>query len=179
MTTCLWLTVKTAASCIKQDIAVDVGALRDAGRLDLVEVCTPQDSGLVQAIREDGRQGTRLSIWNGFDLATTKGFNRTLEYLRLHKPRRVWWSPPCTPFSVVQNANQRTDAQVKKLLAKRRMGLRILKHIRSAIETLQEEVPDMDHYVEQRQIAISLREGPLVTASARSTFGGLPLEHDQ
>ena len=117
MSTCLWLTVMAATSCIKQDITVDVGSLRDAGRLDLVEVCTPQDSGLVQAIREDGRQGTRLSIWNGFDLATTKGLNRTLEYLRLHKPRRVWWSPPCTPFSVVQNANQRTEEQVKKLQA--------------------------------------------------------------
>ena len=71
MSMCLWLTVMAAASCIKQDIAADIGALRDTGRLDLVEVCAPQDSGLVQAIREDGRQGTRLSIWNGFDLATS------------------------------------------------------------------------------------------------------------
>ena len=71
MSMCLWLTVMAAASCIKQDIAAEIGALRDTGRLYLVEVCAPQDSGLVRAIREAGRQGTRLSIWDGFDLATS------------------------------------------------------------------------------------------------------------
>ena len=71
MIMCLWLTVMAAASCIKQDIAADIGALRDTGRLGLVEVCAPKGSGSVQAIRGDGRQGTRLSIWSGFDLATS------------------------------------------------------------------------------------------------------------
>ena len=71
MSMCIWLTVMAAASCINQDIVADIGALGDTGHLDMVEACAPKDSGLVQAIREDGRQGTRLSIWNGFGFATS------------------------------------------------------------------------------------------------------------
>ena len=107
-------------------------------------------------------QGKRLSNWSGHDLATDVGTQRTLEELRLWKPRKVWWSPPCDPFSSLQNINQRTEEQVRKLKAKRRRGWRILRHIKWIIGQLQSEEADIEHYIEQPLRALSLREGPLV-----------------
>ena len=143
MSTTMWMTILAATSMIKTNLADDINAARHVGRLDIMEICTPTDSGLMQACMEKGLQGKRLSNWSGHDLATDVGTQRTLEELRLWKPRKVWWSPPCDPFSSLQNINQRTEEQVRKLKAKRRRGWRILRHIKWIIGQLQSEEADI------------------------------------
>ena len=45
---------------------------------------------------------------------------------RLHqtRPRRLWLSPECGPFSQMQNTNQRTPEQVANLIEKRKEGFK-------------------------------------------------------
>ena len=129
MSSQMWFSILAATAGIKQHLSDDINQLRHIGRLDLMEVCTPSDSGLTEACLRIGLQGRRLSNWSGHDLATESGTQKVLEEIRLYRPRKVWWSPPCDPFSSWQVCNQRTEEQIKKLKAKRRRGWRILRHI--------------------------------------------------
>ena len=81
-----------------QEMAKDTIWLSRAHRIDLLEVCTPTDSGLGQEIER--RVGTvyRCGLINGHDLSTRSGLRRTLMVLKDRKPRRVVASPPCGPF---------------------------------------------------------------------------------
>ena len=82
MSPTLWMTILAATTAIKTDIATEINGARHMGKLDVVEVCTPEHSGLTDAVRAAGLEGARLSNWNGFDLATTAGRNRTYDFLR-------------------------------------------------------------------------------------------------
>jgi hypothetical protein len=68
-------------------------------RIDLLEVCAPWDSPLAQAVQDLGGKSERIGIHNSFDLATRTGLNRALTLLREKRPRFLWLSPPCSPFS--------------------------------------------------------------------------------
>ena len=66
----------------------------------------------------------RLSIWNGFDLTTNDGLKGILQSIDRLKPERVWLSPECGPYSVMQNINQWSPEQKEKLAEKRRVALK-------------------------------------------------------
>jgi len=72
--------------------------LRD---LDLMEICTPGNSTLNQAVRDRGGQAVRPSIWTWLDLATARAREQERDLVRLagHRLRRVWWTPPGSPWS--------------------------------------------------------------------------------
>ena len=67
----------------------------------------------------------RASLWNGHDLSTTAGVRLTLNQVRLQRPQHVWLSPPCGPFSPLQNTNQRTESQREALHQKRQEAIRM------------------------------------------------------
>ena len=83
-----------------------------ASRLDLLEVCAPWDSPLAKAVREQGGTAMAIGVHNGFDLSTREGFLKAAALVRETKPRYIHFSPPCCPWSSLQNANQRNEKQV-------------------------------------------------------------------
>ena len=97
-------------------------------RLELMEIACEPDSLLASAVQaRTGRSDAacRSSLWCGHDLATSAGLSRVLEQIRVLRPKRVWVSPPCDPYSPLQNFNQRTPAQVQDLKHKRATAQRI------------------------------------------------------
>ena len=54
-----------------------------------------------------------------------------------HRPLHVHGSPPCTPWTIMQNINQRTEEQCARLAKQRRWGrkviLNVLKVLRHAL----------------------------------------------
>ena len=46
-----------------------------------------------------------------------------------HRPRHVHASPPCTHFSQLKNANQKTEAQREKLVKQKRNSRKILRNV--------------------------------------------------
>ena len=102
--------------------------LTGSNRLELMEIACEPDSLLASAVQaRTGRSDAacRSSLWCGHDLATSAGLSRVLEQIRALKPKRVWVSPPCGPYSPLQNVNQRTPAQVQDLKQKRATAQRI------------------------------------------------------
>eukprot|EP00974_Lingulodinium_polyedra_P122372 11182561-Lingulodinium_polyedra.AAC.1 len=48
-----------------------------------------------------------------------------MEDLHTFRPQHLWISTPCGPYSIVQNANQRSPEQTWGLMVKRRRATRI------------------------------------------------------
>ena len=90
---------------------------------DLIEAFCSHNSMLTKVARQAGLKCERWTV-DDFDLATEEGYDQAEARLRELKPRRIWLSPECGPFSQLQNANQRTEEQVKNLQRKRKEGLK-------------------------------------------------------
>ena len=65
------------------------------GRPDLLEICNSNDSPLVNAVEDAGRESIRASFWSGYDLTTCCGRERFYVFCSAKRPRHVWFSSPC------------------------------------------------------------------------------------
>ena len=102
--------------------------LSGSHRVELMEIACEPDSLLASAVQaRTGRSDAacRSSLWCGHDLATPEGLSQVLEQILALRPKRVWISPPCGPYSPLQNVNQRSPAQIRELKAKRATAQRI------------------------------------------------------
>ena len=98
------------------------------GRTILMEVACSETSLLssqIQEMRQDPSAALRCSFWNGCDLSTDSGVRLILKQLDLEQPAHVWLSPPCGPYSPLQNVNSRTETQRQELAAKREEAMRM------------------------------------------------------
>ncbi|CAK0839863.1 unnamed protein product [Prorocentrum cordatum] len=91
------------------------------GRLDLAEVACVSDSRLTHAMIGQGGKAKRFSDWNGYDFSTRSGAEKLVKALRVKRPRRVWFSPPCGAECPWQNLNPVTAESEKKLITTRRI----------------------------------------------------------
>jgi len=143
---------------VRKDIAGDVCYLSRQGRLDLLEVCTPPDSGLGAEVEKLGGNVYRAGIHTGHDLSTNGGLRRLMLVAKARKPRRMVASPPCGPFCPLQRLNQRNAQQITNLAEKRRKGRRVWQNIKRLFEFLATEVPDCECEFEQPRDSDSWRE---------------------
>ena len=61
---------------------------------------------------------------NEYDLGTNQGIHKVIQDIDHYKPKHVWLSPVCGPFSVMQNINQRSEAQKEALSEKRKAAMK-------------------------------------------------------
>ena len=91
-------------------------------RLVLLEIGGEPNSYLTTAVQDlVGHTGAakRLSVWNGADLSSPEGVKFVLQQILQRQPGLVWLAPSDTPFSPLQHANMRSDAQKEELKQKR------------------------------------------------------------
>ena len=102
--------------------------LSGVNRVELMEFACEPDSLLASAVQaRTGRSDAacRSSLWCGHDLSTPAGLSQVLEQIQVLRPKNVWISPPCGPYSPLQNVNQRSPAQIRELKVKRATAQRI------------------------------------------------------
>ena len=128
-------------SCVHQvtELVTDAVLGLTESRCDLLEVCCPWHSPLRKAAEEGGGRAIRIGVHDGIDLSTKSGYTKALRILQLEKPRYLHVSPPCDPWTSINNANQRTKEIRTKLEAKRDHGRRILKHCLKLIQVQRQE----------------------------------------
>lgn len=93
----------------------------------LLEVACGPESVLSQELQTQmgyPEAAVRCAHWNGHDLTTGEGVQLILHRIHTLKPKHVWISTDCGPFSPIQNLNQRTMSQRAELEAKRKEVLR-------------------------------------------------------
>ena len=88
--------------------------------LDLLEVCCGPDSSLTNMVVEQGGKAMRLGLHNGYDLSTQAGLQKALRVVFVHKPRWIWFSPPCGPTSPIQHLNERTPEMQERSRKRKR-----------------------------------------------------------
>lgn len=101
--------------------------LTNHGPTVLIEVACSPENRLSQEIQKQAgyeAAAIRCSHWNGCDLSTDSGVRLTLDTIQQHRPRHVWISTECGPFSPMQAINQRSANQVADLETKRKAALR-------------------------------------------------------
>ena len=102
-------------------------SLIQPGETVLVEVACSPESRLSKEIQDQmgyEAAAVRCSHWNGCDLSTDSGVRLTLDIIQSKKPRHVWISTECGPYSPTQAINQRSAQQVADLETKRKAALR-------------------------------------------------------
>ena len=109
-------------------------ALTRHQRIDLAECCCPVDSELAEAVLRKGGSVHRLGLWNGYDLSKDSGTAAAEELIKKHLPRFNHFSPPCTPFSSMQNANMKTEEQRRTLCQLRRWGVKVLENVAKLVK---------------------------------------------
>ena len=99
-----------------------------SGRPVVMEVACHPDSLIGQAVQDctgNSSSCSRVSVWNGGDLATNDGIKLVLERVRRERPQNVWIATPCGPYSPLQRTNCRNDAQIDELEKKRAWARRV------------------------------------------------------
>ncbi|CAK0837902.1 unnamed protein product, partial [Prorocentrum cordatum] len=148
---------------IYQTIAEDLTELGKPYRIDLMEVCCPEDSSLSKAVQDQGGKVFRCGLFNGIDMGTATGLRRALHLLRRLRPRRLVLSPPCTADCPIQNLNQKTAQQKATYLAKVRKARRIQRNCKSLWED-SKKIHDCHTELEQPASSRSWTRSPSIKA---------------
>ncbi|CAK0899034.1 unnamed protein product, partial [Prorocentrum cordatum] len=148
---------------IYQTIAEDLTELGRPYRIDLMEVCCPEDSSLSKAVQNQGGKVFRCGLFNGIDMGTATGLRRALHLLRRLRPRRLVLSPPCTADCPIQNLNQKTAQQKATYLAKVRKARRIQRNCKSLWED-SKKIHDCHTELEQPAASRSWTRSPSIKA---------------
>ncbi|CAK0911752.1 unnamed protein product, partial [Prorocentrum cordatum] len=104
------------------------------GRLRMVEACTHEDSNLGKVCDEKGYHCERLGLLNENDLRKPQGYHKAKFLLDEKCPEHFVSTPPCGPWSIMQNVNQRDDRQRENLRRKRLKSQRIFENNKRLIE---------------------------------------------
>ena len=122
--------------------------LAAGGRPQLMEVCCSPASELSATMLETAGPGSaaRVSQFNGHDMSTNAGLEKARALRRKLKPKDLWVSVPCGPWSTMQNINQRTAAQIEELRQKRKRSVKLIKNVLvlMADHLEDEEIPEAD-----------------------------------
>ena len=101
------------------------GALKDAvcptSSVELMEICCPPDSRLVQTFLDRGHGALRIGL-PAIDLSTKKGLEEVKAMIDKWRPKVAWISLPCGPFSPIQELFNENDPDklARSLLRKKR-----------------------------------------------------------
>ena len=106
---------KAAGSGLGPEASEDsVGSLVERlCRVDVCEVFSPPRVG-VQAVKYGLNPGEAMDLTTGWDFNKEEDRDRAERYVGTHKPLIVIGSPPCTPFSLLQNWNPETPESKRK-----------------------------------------------------------------
>lgn len=96
-------------------------------RLDLLEIGAPEDSTLSTEIRNRGGSAFSVGPHCGIDFSTTAGLRAVLRIVEERRPRHLWFSLPCDPWSTLQYLNQKPE-QRQALEARRKRSRRMMRH---------------------------------------------------
>ena len=80
-----------------------------------------------------------IGIHNGYDLSTAHGLKKALALVRDTRPKYLHVSPPCGPWTSLQNANQRNPNQIHRLAEQRLHSRRLIKNCCKLVEVQRQE----------------------------------------
>ena len=95
----------------------------------LFELCCSMDSNLTNLVNTSGGKAVRMTLENGYDWTKKETLERAKRQYDQLRPKMVWGSPTCGPFSAAQNMNQNTPEQCEELHQKRIYSASMIENI--------------------------------------------------
>ena len=130
------LCFNAAASATMMDFTMD-------GRDGLWEVACAPHSWLSQAAEQHGLQPRRINLQSGFDLYQPKTWEQLDDLRRRCRPKRIWWSLPCTRWCPWTSLNYNTPEKKELLEAYRRRERKLLWRAHNFIKKAIQEDPEI------------------------------------
>ena len=125
-----------------------VAVRQETDPISLWEVCCGTNSTLTQEVTRNGFRAERVSLQTGFDLEKRSDVQKLIGSIPEKKPRKIWASPRCTPWTNSQNLNQRTPAQIESLRRLRYRSRRQVRHLIQIFKAVLEYDNSNDVYFE-------------------------------
>ena len=116
----------------------------------------------------------RINLNNGFDLYKEETWVRLRQLRRARKPRKLWFSLPCTKWCRWTSLNYSTPEGKEKLEKDRRRERKMLRFARDFILESVDEIRDIDIYWEWPHPCYGWEQRPLQDLSAE--LGGRDIE---
>ncbi|CAJ1422108.1 unnamed protein product [Effrenium voratum] len=94
---------------------------------ELMEVCCPETSRLTETFKRRGKGALRLGLPD--DLSTRAGLEKGLQMMREKRPRMVWFSLPCGPYSPIQAMfNEKDEMAWWKSQMRKKKSRKLIRH---------------------------------------------------
>ena len=104
--------------------------------LSIWEICCSPESLITAAALLLGLRAERVTLETGFDADAKGDAAKWRAVAQKQGVNRAWLAIPCTAWSCMQNANQRTKLQRRNLERKRRASTRQLRHCLTILKTV-------------------------------------------
>ena len=88
----------------------------------LGEVMCGENSQLTRQVQQLGKSAFRFSYQNG-DLSTVQGRAALFQFVGRHRPKHLWYSPTCGPWSSWSRLNESRSLSHQQEYAKKRKEL--------------------------------------------------------
>ena len=128
----------------------------------LWEVACAPHSWLSQAAEQQGLRPRRINLESGFDLYRPETWKQLHALRRQHRPKRIWFSLPCTKWCPWTSVNYSTDERKEILESYRRRERRMLWHAYHFIKSTLEEDPETLLYWEWPHPCFGWNQAPLL-----------------
>ena len=110
---------------------------RTVADVNLWEICCAPNSTLTAECQRVGFQAERFSLHNGYDVDSERCINYLCLQVSQKKPTKLWAATKCTPWTSIQNMNQRTPEQIERL---KRLRQKSRRQVRGVVKVFKEAV---------------------------------------
>ena len=140
----------------------------------LWEVACAPHSWLTEAAEEHNLKPRRINLAQGYDLYQTSTWDQLRDLRQRHRPRRLWFSLPCTKWCAWTSVNYNTPERRDKLETARRRERRLLWQVNKFIKEATDEDPEIQVYFEWPHPCFGWKQAPMQDLERHLEHRGLP-----
>ena len=118
------------------------------GRQGLWEIACSDNSWLTASAQQHGISGRRINYLQGYDIYKQETWERLKAERRRDRPRKLWFSLPCTKWCQWSHVNYNTPEKREVLESHRRRERRMLRWAADFILDTMDNDPNVDVYFE-------------------------------
>ena len=140
--------VMLMASLMSSAVTTTLLGLKLDGRDGLWEISGAPHSWLSEASEHQGIPAKPINYQTGYDLYKEETWHRLRDLQRVHQPRKLWFSLPCSAWSAWTKVSRRHDAPTENDATTKRRQRRLLLYAIDFIKYVLERDSDVDIYWE-------------------------------
>ena len=144
------------------------------GRDGVWEIACAPHSQLSESTEAQGLKPRRINLHSGYDLYKPETWVKLRELRRQHRPRRLWFSLPCTKWCSWTSVNFNTAEKRERLGVARRKERKLLWNVNVFVKESVSEDAELDVYFEWPHPCFGWKQLPMEDLAAYFEQQGIP-----